>query len=236
MLLEVKNLVVYYGSVLAVDGIDVHVNETEIVALIGPNGAGKSTTLKAISGLLIPRKGDIVFRGDSIRGNAPFQLVEKGLCLVPEGRHVFPSMNVQENLEMGAFTKRDKGKSLNDLETVYSLFPILKERRRQKAGTLSSGEQQMLALGRALMVSPEMLLLDEPSLGLSPNYVEVVFEKIREISRNGITILLVEQNARMALEYADRGYVFEIGKITFEDKAKNLLGNDVVRKSFLGED
>jgi len=233
-ILEVYNLTVYYDSVLALNDISLYVNEGEIVTMIGPNGAGKSTALKAICGLLKPESGVILFQGENINSRQPHQLVERKLCLVPEGRRVFASMTVLENLEMGAFTINNKGKVRDDINKVYGLFPVLKERRRQKAGTLSSGEQQMLAIGRALMLNPRLLLLDEPSLGLSPTYVDIVFEKIKEINNNGTTILIVEQNARMALEHADRGYVFEIGKIAFEDKAKNLLENDEVRKSFLG--
>ena len=217
------------------------------MAMIGPNGAGKSTALKAICGLLNPRSGEVLFQGENINGKQPYQLVEKGLCLVPEGRRVFTSMTVLENLEMGAYTvssaqwsvvsrknRQPKVDIRQLVEKVFSLFPVLKERQKQKSGTLSSGEQQMLAIGRALMLKPKLLLLDEPSLGLSPNYVDMVFERIKEINSEGTAILIVEQNARMALEYADRGYVFEIGKIAFEDKAKNLLENDEVRKSFLG--
>jgi len=202
--------------------------------MIGPNGAGKSTALKAVCGLLTPRSGVVLFQGERINGQQPYQLVEKGLCLVPEGRRVLTSMTVLENLEMGAYTRANKDTLPADIDKVFSLFPVLKERQKQRAGTLSSGEQQMLAIGRALMLNPKLLLLDEPSLGLSPNYMEIVFDKIKEINQNGTTILLLEQNARMALKYADRGYVFEIGTIAFGDKAKNLLGNDVVRKSFLG--
>ncbi len=236
MLLDVRDLTVYYESVLALDNVSLTVGDGEIVAMIGPNGAGKSTVLKAICGLVKPKSGKILFKGEDINGNQPYQLVEKGLCLVPEGRRVFSSMTVLENLEMGAYTRNDKKTLQEDIDKVLSLFPILKERQRQRAGTLSSGEQQMLAIGRALMLKPKLLLLDEPSLGLSPNYVNTVFEKIKEINKDGTTILLVEQNARMALEYADRGYVFEIGKIAFEDKAENLLENDRIRKSFLGGD
>ena len=234
MLLEVRNLTVYYDTVLALDNISLTVGNGEIVAMIGPNGAGKSTALKAICGLVEPKSGEILYRGENINGNQPYQLVEKGLCLVPEGRRVFTSMTVLENLEMGSYTRSNKKILQEYIDKVFSIFPLLKERQRQRAGTLSSGEQQMLAIGRALMLKPKLLLLDEPSLGLSPNYVNTVFEKIKEINKDGTTILLVEQNARMALEYADRGYVFEIGKIAFEDKAKNLLENDKVRKSFLG--
>lgn len=246
MLLETRDLTVCYDSILALNDVSLSVDEGEIVAIIGPNGAGKSTVLKAICGLLKPKSGKILFRGEEINGRQPYQLVEKKLCLVPEGRRIFASMTVLENLEMGAYTvasswlldireqKTKNQKLKTQLDKVYGLFPVLKERRKQKAGTLSSGEQQMLAIGRALMLKPELLLLDEPSLGLSPNYVDIVFEKIKEINRNGTAILIVEQNARMALEHADRGYVFDIGKIAFEDKAKNLLENDEVRKSFLG--
>mgnify|MGYP000327143398 FL=1 len=233
-ILQVKNLTVCYDTVLALDDISLTINEGEIVAMIGPNGAGKSTALKAICGLVKPKSGEILFQGENINGNQPYQLVEKGLCLVPEGRRVFTSMTVLENLEMGAYTRNDKKAIQKDIDRVFSLFPVLKERQKQRAGTLSSGEQQMLAIGRALMLKPRLLLLDEPSLGLSPNYVDTVFEKIKEINKDGTTILLVEQNARMALEYADRGYVFEIGKIALEDKAKNLLENDEVKRSFLG--
>jgi len=234
VLLEVKNMTVYYGTVLALDKISLTVSEGEIVAMIGPNGAGKSTALKTICGLLKPRSGELLFLGERMNGQQPYQLVEKGLCLVPEGRRVFTSMTVFENLEMGAYTRKNKKAVQENIDEVFSLFPVLGESRKQRAGTLSSGEQQMLAIGRALMLKPKLLLLDEPSLGLSPNFVDTVFEKLKEINSEGITILLVEQNARMALEYADRGYVFEIRKIAFEDKAKNLLENDEVRKSFLG--
>ena len=233
VLLEVRNLTVYYDTVLALDNISLTVGNGEIVAMIGPNGAGKSTALKAICGLVKPKSGKILYRGENINGNQPYQLVKKGLCLVPEGRRVFTSMTVLENLEMGAYTGNDKKVFKEDIDKVFSLFPALKERQRQKAGTLSSGEQQVLAIGRSLMLKPKLLLLDEPSLGLSPNYVNTVFERIKEINKDGTTILLVEQNVRMALEYADRGYVFEMGKIAFEDKAKKLLENDKVRKSFL---
>jgi len=247
-LLEVRNLTVYYDTVLALDNISINVTEGEIVAMIGPNGAGKSTALKAICGLLNPQSGEILFCGEKINGKKPYELVRKGICLVPEGRRIFYSMTVLENLEMGAYTiddrlwsmdfrrrKKIKFEVQNLMSKVFDLFPVLKEKLKQRAGTLSSGEQQMLAIGRALMLKPKLLLLDEPSLGLSPNYVEIVFEKIKEVNKEGTTILLVEQNARMALEYADRGYVFEIGKITFEDRAKKLLENDEIKKSFLGE-
>jgi branched-chain amino acid transport system ATP-binding protein len=235
VLLEVRNLIVYYDTVLALDDVSLNISEGEIVAMIGPNGAGKSTALKAICGLVKPKSGEVLFQGENINGKQPYHLVEKGLCMVPEGRRVFASMSLLENLEMGSYTRSHKKTLQENIDKVFSIFPLLKERQRQRAGTLSSGEQQMLAIGRALMLKPKLLLLDEPSLGLSPNYVNTVFEKIKEINKDGTTILLVEQNARMALEYADRGYVFEIGKIAFEDKAKNLLENDKVKKSFLGE-
>ena len=241
MLLEVRNLTVYYGTVQALNNISLSVNEGEIVAMIGPNGSGKSTALNTICGTLkamggVIRTGKIVFMEQTINGIPPHDLVKKGLCIVPEGRRVFPTMTVLENLEMGGYTVNNKKTIEDTMEKVFQLFPVLKERRKQRAGTLSSGEQQMLAIGRALMLQPKLLLLDEPSLGLSPNYVEAVFEKIKEINKNGTSILLVEQNARMALEYADRGYVFKIGQITLEDEARNLLGNEEVRRAFLGKD
>ncbi len=238
-ILGVQNLTVHYGTVQALNNISLEVKRGEIVAMIGPNGAGKSTALKAICGLLKAtdgeiKTGDIIFNGESIKNVPTYELVKRGLCLVPEERRVFPSMSVKENLEMGGFIRNDKKAVKEAMEKVFTLFPFLKERQKQKAGTLSSGEQQMLAMGRALMLKPELLLLDEPSLGLSPNYVEIVFEKIKEINQNGTTILLVEQNARMALEYAHRAYVFKIGEIAFSDKTEVLLQNDQIKKSFLG--
>lgn len=237
MLLEVRNLTAYYDTVLALDNISLTVGDGEIVAMIGPNGAGKSTVLKAICGLVKPKSGEILFRGENINGKQPYQLVEKGLCLVPEGRRVFTSMTVLENLEMGAYTISSGQSSVvrERIEKIFELFLVLKERRKQRAGTLSSGEQQMLAIGRALMLKPKLLLLDEPSLGLSPNYIDTVFKKIKEINIDGTTILLVEQNARVALEFVDRAYVFRIGEIVLDGTAKNLLKNDEVRKTFLGE-
>jgi branched-chain amino acid transport system ATP-binding protein len=237
-LLEVKNLTVFYGAVRALQDISLEVHEGEIVAMIGPNGAGKSTALKAISGLIKldkPSSGEVVFQGDNIENLRTDELVKKGLSLVPEGRKVFTSMTVQENLEMGGYTINSKEKVKDALHKVYDLFPKLAERRKQRAGTLSSGEQQMLAMGRALMLKPKLLLLDEPSLGLSPNFVDLVFDKIKEINANGTSILLVEQNSRMALEYSHRGYVFNIGEIAFTNKSKNLLKNKEIRKLFLGE-
>lgn len=240
MLLEVKDLTVYYGMVRALNNISLTVSEGEIVALIGPNGAGKSTALKAICGLLKAsderiEAGEVLFSGESIKDVPPHDLVRKGISLVPEGRRVFPSMTVMENLEMGGYTAKTREAVRVSLGRVLDLFPILSSRRKQKAGTLSSGEQQILAIGRALMLKPKLLLLDEPSLGLSPNYVEIIFDKLKEINRDGTTILLVEQNARMALEYANRAYVFKIGEILLEDTGQNLLKNDAIRKSFLGE-
>jgi len=234
LLLEVKDLTVYYGAVKALEGVSFRVDEGEIVAMIGPNGAGKSTALKAVSGLVKPTAGEILFRGEKINGLRPDELVRKGLSLVPEGRRLFPTMTVLENLEMGAFIRDDDGAVREDLDRVFALFPHLKERRSQKAGTLSSGEQQMLAMGRALMLKPELLLADEPSLGLSPNYTELIFEKLTEINKSGTSVLLVEQNAQMALEIAHRGYVFKIGEIVLEDSGKNLMGNEEVKKAFLG--
>lgn len=235
MLLEAKNLTVHYGTVKALDQVSFGVDEDEIVAMIGPNGAGKSTALNTVCGLVRPTSGEIRFQSEVINGMRPEALVKKGMCLVPEGRRVFYTMTVLENLEMGAFTRKNKKKIRESLTKVFELFPLLKDRRRQRAGTLSSGEQQMLAMGRALMLEPKLLLLDEPSLGLSPNYVEAVFDKIKEINRNGTAVLLVEQNARMALEVAHRAYVFQIGEIAIEGKGKELLEDPEVRKSFLGE-
>lgn len=239
MLLEAKNLTVYYGSILALDDISFRVERGEIVTLIGPNGAGKSTALNAICGLVDYQSGEVLFKGENINGNQPYELVKKGLSLVPEGRRIFHSMTVRENLEMGAYTRKadslKNGKISDIMDHIFKLFPVLKERRKQRAGTLSSGEQQMLAIGRALMLKPEMLLMDEPSLGLSPNFVEAVFDKIKKINSEGTSILIVEQNAQMALEYSDRGYVFEIGKIAIEDETKNLLENKRIKELFLGK-
>lgn len=241
MLLEVKNLTVYYGMVRALKNVSFKVNEGEIVAVIGPNGAGKSTALKAVSGLLEAtgghiEKGKILFEGKSIRHRRTDELVMKGISLVPEGRRVFPTMTVQENLEMGAFTVASgQGSVVKErIEKVFELFPTLSDRRKQKAGTLSSGEQQMLAMGRALMLKPKLLLADEPSLGLSPNFVDLIFDKLIEINKNGTSILLVEQNAQMALEVCHRGYVFDIGSIALEGKKETLVKNEEVKKAFLG--
>jgi len=235
-ILEVKNLSVYYGTVRALEDVSFSVNQGEIVALLGPNGAGKSTVLKAICGLVPIKKGEIFFKDKSINGLTPDRLVKKGLCLVPEGRRLFTTMTVIENLKMGAFTLSggNSPELQGRLEKVFHLFPILRERKKQKAGTLSSGEQQMLAIGRALMLKPLLLLLDEPSLGLSPNYVEGVFEKLVDINKNGTSILLVEQNAFKALEICHRGYIFEIGRIAIEGERGNLLNNEEIKRVLLG--
>lgn len=223
-ILEVKNLSVYYGTVRALENVSFFVNAGEIAAMVGPNGAGKSTALKAICGLVSVNNGEIRFQDKNIGGLTPDILVRKGLCFVPEGRRIFTTMTILENLEMGGFTVTSGQNSIikDRIEKVFELFPILKERKNQKAGTLSSGEQQMLAIGRALMLKPSLLLLDEPSLGLSPNYVEIVFEKLKEMNRNGTSILLVEQNIQKALEICHRGYVFELGSIALEGERESL--------------
>ena len=235
-LLEVNNLTVYYGTVRALEKASFYVNPGEIVAMIGPNGAGKSTALNAVCGLIPVKEGEIRFQGKNIRGLSPDQLVIKGVSLVPEGRRIFSSMTVQENLEMGAFTisRKEKASAKERLAKVYELFQILGERRKQKAGTLSSGEQQMLAIGRALMLEPKLLMLDEPSLGLSPNYVDIVFEKLQEINKAGTAILLVEQNASKALEICQRAYVFEIGKIALEGDREAIIKDERIKKILIG--
>ncbi len=235
-ILEVKNLSISYGPVKALENVSFFIEKGEIVAVIGPNGAGKSTALKALCGLVPIKRGEINFQDENIKGLTPNRLVKKGLCLVPEGRRIFTTMSVFENLEMGAFTV-SKNKNLlfkERIEKVFKLFPILKERKRQKAGTLSSGEQQMLAIGRALMLKPSLLLLDEPSLGLSPNYVEAIFEKLVEINNDGTSILIVEQNALKALEICHRAYLFEIGSIALEGEKAALLRNEKIKEVFLG--
>jgi len=224
-----------YGNIQALRGISLTVERGEVVTLIGSNGAGKTTTLRTIMGLLVPRQGQITFEGQRIEGLTTDRIVRLGIAQSPEGRRVFPRMSVLENLEMGAFARRDRAQLPEDLEHVYTLFPRLKERLRQRAGTLSGGEQQMLAMGRALMARPKVLLLDEPSMGLAPIFVETIFEIIRTINTEGTTILLVEQNARMALQVAHRGYVLQSGEIVLHDLASALLRSDVVRKSYLGE-
>jgi len=224
-----------YGNIRALRGISLTVERGEVVTLIGSNGAGKTTTLRTIMGLLVPRAGQIVLEGQRIEGLATDRIVRLGIAQSPEGRRIFPRMSVLENLDMGAFARRDRGQIPADLEHVFQLFPRLKERLRQRAGTLSGGEQQMLAMGRALMARPKVLLLDEPSMGLAPLLVETIFRIIRTINAEGTTILLVEQNARMALQVAHRGYVLQSGEIVLHDTAAALLRSDVVRKSYLGE-
>jgi branched-chain amino acid transport system ATP-binding protein len=235
-ILEIANLSVNYGTVRALENASFYVNEGEIVAMIGPNGAGKSTALKAICGLIPINLGEIKYQGKPIKGMTPDRLVKKGLSLVPEGRHIFPTMTVLENLELGAYTIPQKEKLLirKRLENVFQIFPVLRERKNQKAGTLSTGEQQMLAIGRALMLKPSLLLLDEPSSGLSPNYVEIVFQKLQEINKAGTSILLVEQNASMALMNCHRGYVFDIGTIALEGSRESLLKDERVKKILIG--
>ena len=232
-MLEVRDLEVYYGVIQALKGISFDVNQGEIVALIGANGAGKSTTLKTISGLLHPKTGDILYKGKSIKGVRAHKIVEAGLAQVPEGRHVFLHMTVEENLDMGAYTQPASTIAANK-EKVFTLFPRLKERRRQLAGTMSGGEQQMLAMGRALMSNASMLMLDEPSMGLSPLLVQEIFEIIRDIHKAGMTILLVEQNAQMALSVADRAYVLETGHVVMDGTGAELLTNERVRSAYLG--
>lgn len=234
-MLKVTGLNSYYGNIHALKGIDLEVKKGEIVTLIGSNGAGKTTTLKSIAGLLKPTSGTVLFRGNDITGLSANKLVPMGLALVPEGRQVFPFMTVLENLEMGAYSRTSATEVKANFERVYDLFPKLFDRRQQQSGTLSGGEQQMLAIGRALMSEPKMLLLDEPSLGLAPLLIETIFELIKEISSQGTTVLLIEQNARMALMIANRGYVMETGKIVLCDAAQVLLESDVVRKAYLGE-
>jgi branched-chain amino acid transport system ATP-binding protein len=234
-LLEVKGLRISYGGINAVKGIDLQVQEGELVALIGANGAGKTTTLKAICGLLQPTAGAIRYRGAEVTGTPSFSLVEQGLAMVPEGRGVFGRLTVDENLEMGAYIRRDRGAIKRDLGRAYELFPRLYERRRQTAGTLSGGEQQMLAIARALMCTPKLLLLDEPSMGLAPLMVQRIFDTVRRVAAEGVTVLLVEQNAKLALELSSRGYVMESGSITLTDTASALLENPQVRRAYLGE-
>jgi branched-chain amino acid transport system ATP-binding protein len=236
-ILELEDVHTYYGSIEALKGITIEVKDGEIVTLIGANGAGKSTTLRSINGLNSPRRGRIRFRGRDITHASAHDIVEQGISQSPEGRRLFPRMSVLENLEMGTFQRADRGDGKavgQDLERVYELFPRLAERKSQKAGTLSGGEQQMVAIGRALMARPKLLLLDEPSMGLAPIFVERIFEIIREINSQGTPILLVEQNALMALDVANRGYVLETGKIALADDAAKLKQNEAVRKTYLG--
>lgn len=233
-MLKIDDINVYYGNIHALKGVSLDVNEGEIVTLIGANGAGKSTLLKTISGLLKPKTGDILFQGQSISGKAAQAIVKQGLSHVPEGRRVFANMSVEENLELGAYLRNDKQGIREDFEKVYQLFPRLHERRKQLSGTLSGGEQQMLAMGRALMARPKLLLLDEPSMGLAPLLVKTIFRIIEEINQTGTTILLVEQNANMALSIADRAYVIETGKIVIAGSSEELNQSDQIRMAYLG--
>jgi len=234
-LLEIENVHTYYGQIHALKGISIHVDTGEIVTLIGANGAGKSTMLRTTSGLLRPRQGSIRFSGEELTCLPPHEIVAKGVVQVPEGRRVFGRLTVRENLELGAFTISDQNLIKKNLERVFHLFPKLKERQGQVAGTLSGGEQQMLATARALMANPRLLLLDEPSMGLAPILVDNIFETIHKLYEEGTTILLVEQNARMALQVANRGYVLQSGVVVLSDRAKNLQENEMVRKAYLGE-
>jgi branched-chain amino acid transport system ATP-binding protein len=234
-ILTLDDIHTYYGAIHAIKGISIEVREGEIVTLIGANGAGKSTTLRSINGLNRPRRGKIVFQGRDITNEQPHDIVKQGISQSPEGRKLFPRMSVRENLEMGAFQRRDRANFKEDMDRVFHLFPRLAERVHQKAGTMSGGEQQMCAIGRALMARPKLLMLDEPSLGLEPIFVEKIFEIIHEINAQGTTILLVEQNALMALDAANRGYVLETGKVALADDAKALRANDQVRRAYLGE-
>ena len=234
-MLEVKDLQVYYGVIQALKGISFHVNQGEVIALIGANGAGKTTTLQTLTGILSPKSGSIVFEGKDLTRTPAHKIVEMGMAHVPEGRRVFADMSVYENLLLGAYTRKDKAEIAESLAGVYKRFPRLEERKGQRAGTLSGGEQQMLAMGRALMSKPKIILMDEPSMGLSPILVEEIFHIIREISAGGTTVLLVEQNAKKALSIADRAYVLETGKITMSGNAKDLLEDEAVKKAYLGE-
>ncbi|HEX9301875.1 MAG TPA: ABC transporter ATP-binding protein [Casimicrobiaceae bacterium] len=234
-LLEISRLEVAYGGIQAVKGIDLTVGEGELVCLIGANGAGKTTTLKGICGLLAVKSGTIRYAGENVTGRPAFELVRRGLAMVPEGRGVFGALTIEENLAMGAYVRTDSAGIRADVERVFELFPRLKERRRQTAGTLSGGEQQMLAMGRALMSKPKLLLLDEPSMGLAPLMVQKVFETVLAVAKEGVTILLIEQNAKLALEVSRRGYVMESGEITLSGEAKALLHDPKVRAAYLGE-
>ena len=233
-MLEVKNLSVHYGMIKAVRNVDFKVNEGEIVSLIGANGAGKSTILKTLSGLIHPSEGEIVYLGENIASTSAKKIVEKGLVQVPEGRHVFPGLTVKENLELGAFLRKDKEAIQKDMEGVFERFPILKERKDQDAQTLSGGEQQMLAMGRALMSRPKLLLLDEPSMGLAPIFIREIFKIIQEIQKTGTTVLLIEQNAKMALSISNRAYVLETGSVVLSGTGQELLESDEIQKAYLG--
>ena len=234
-MLEVKDIEVYYGMIQALKGISFEVNEGEVIALIGANGAGKTTTLHTITGLLSPKKGSVLFDGQDITKVPAHKIVSLGMAHVPEGRRVFAELSVYQNLKMGAYTRKDKDEIAKTLEMVYKRFPRLEERKNQLAGTLSGGEQQMLAMGRALMSHPKIIVMDEPSMGLSPILVNEIFEIIKEVSAGGTTVLLVEQNAKKALSIADRAYVLETGKIVLEGDAKELMNDDSIKKAYLGE-
>lgn len=234
-MLEVKDLEVYYGMIQAIKGISFEVNKGEVIALIGANGAGKTTTLHTITGLLSPKKGSVMFEGKDITKIPAHKIVSMGMAHVPEGRRVFADLSVYENLKLGAYTRKDKENLNKDLESIYERFPRLAERKNQSAGTLSGGEQQMLAIGRALMSKPSIILMDEPSMGLSPILVNEIFDIIESISKSGTTVLLVEQNAKKALSIADRAYVLETGKIVTSGKASELLEDDSIKKAYLGE-
>lgn len=234
-LLQVKNLQVAYGGIHAVKGIDLDIQQGELVALIGANGAGKTTTLKTLVGMIKPAGGEILYQGQPTAKLPSYAYVSQGLAMVPEGRGIFSRLTVEENLQMGAYTRNDKAGIAQDLERIYHLFPRLKERQKQLAGTLSGGEQQMVAMGRAMMSRPKLLLLDEPSMGLAPIIVQKIFEIIRMIAAEGVTMLLVEQNAKLALQTANRGYVMESGKITLADTAANLLANERIQHAYLGD-
>jgi branched-chain amino acid transport system ATP-binding protein len=234
-MLKISNIKTFYGNINALKNVNIEISEGDIVTLIGANGAGKTTTLMSISGLVPPRSGEITFKGKSIHKKTPDEIVAMGISQVPEGRRIFPYLTVTENLDMGAFLRSDKANIKTDMDYLFSLFPILAERRNQAGGTLSGGEQQMLAISRALMAKPRLLLLDEPSLGLAPLVIKQIFEIIRKINKeNNTTIFLVEQNANLALKVANKGYVMENGKIILQDTAKNLLSNDEVQKAYLG--
>lgn len=234
-MLEIKDVEVFYGMIQAIKGVSFQVNEGEVIALIGANGAGKTTILHSITGLIAPRKGQIFFEGQDITATPAHKIVSMGMAHVPEGRRVFAQLTVLENLKMGAFTRKDKEEVEESLIRVYKRFPRLEERKNQMAGTLSGGEQQMLAMGRALMSRPRIILMDEPSMGLSPIFVNEIFDIIREVSEGGTTVLLVEQNAKKALSIADRAYVLETGRIVLDGKAEDLLNDDSVKKAYLGE-
>ena len=235
MLLEIKDLEVYYGVIQAIKGVSFEVNQGEVIALIGANGAGKTTILQTITGLLSPKNGSVIFEGKDITKIPAHKIVSLGMAHVPEGRRVFADLSVLENLKMGAFTRKDKNEINESLQKVYARFPRLEERKNQRAGTLSGGEQQMLAMGRALMSNPKIILMDEPSMGLSPILVNEIFDIIQSVSKSGTTVLLVEQNAKKALSIADRAYVLETGNIVLDGNANDLLNNDSIKKAYLGE-